>query len=43
VIDQYGVKQYADMPLLANAPAPELSPSAALNSAAQPGLISSPD
>jgi predicted transglutaminase-like cysteine proteinase len=43
VIDQYGVKQYADTPLLANAPAPnrELSPSVALNSAAQPGLISS--
>ena len=45
VIDQYGVKQYADTPLLANAAAPdrELSPSVALNSAAQPGLISPPD
>ena len=39
VIDQYGVMQYADTPLLANVSA-ELAPSAALNLAVDPGLIS---
>ncbi len=42
VIDQHGIMQYADTPLLAAAPAPDpdpvLSPSVALNSAVQPGL-----
>ena len=41
VIDQYGVMQYVDTPLLAVAPDRELAPPVALNSAAQPGLISS--
>jgi predicted transglutaminase-like cysteine proteinase len=42
VIDQHGVMQYADAPLLAAAPAPdrELFRSVALNSAVQPALIS---
>jgi predicted transglutaminase-like cysteine proteinase len=40
VIDQYGVMQYVDAPLLAVAPDPELAPSVALNLAGQPGLIS---
>jgi predicted transglutaminase-like cysteine proteinase len=41
VIDQYGVMQYVDTPLLAVAPDRELAPPVALNSAAQPGLIPS--
>jgi predicted transglutaminase-like cysteine proteinase len=41
VIDQHGVKQYADAPLLAAAPERGLAPSVALNSGFQPGLISS--
>jgi predicted transglutaminase-like cysteine proteinase len=39
VIDQYGVMQYVDTPLLAVAPEP--APSAALNSSVQSGLIAS--
>src|SRR3984893_18667138 len=41
VIDQHGVMQYADAPLMARFPDPELKPPAALNLAAQPSLISS--
>jgi len=41
VIDQYGVMQYADAPLLAVAPDREPAPSVALNSAVQSGLLSS--
>src|SRR5712692_3571101 len=41
VIDQTGVMQYADAPLLAVAPEADLSPSAPLNLAVLPGLISS--
>src|SRR5467141_3112310 len=40
VINQYGVMQYVDAPLLAVAPGRDLSPSAALDLAALPGLIS---
>jgi hypothetical protein len=40
VIDQYGVMQYVDAPMLAAAPDPE--PSAAPKLVAEPGLISSP-
>jgi alkyl hydroperoxide reductase subunit AhpC len=40
VIDQHGVMQYVDTPLLAAAPGRDLSPSAALDLAALPGLIS---
>jgi hypothetical protein len=40
VIDQYGVRQYADTPLLAVAPNRDLAPSVALNLAVPPGLIS---
>jgi hypothetical protein len=40
VIDQYGVMQYVDTPLLAVVPGRDLSPSAALDLAALPGLIS---
>src|SRR6267378_3604999 len=39
VIDQYGVMQYVDTPLLAVVPGRDLSPSAALDLAALPGLI----
>jgi hypothetical protein len=39
VIDQYGVMQYVDAPLLAAAP--DREPSAALKLAVEPGLISS--
>ena len=39
VIDQYSVMQYVDAPLLAVAPGRDLSPSAALDLAALPGLI----
>jgi predicted transglutaminase-like cysteine proteinase len=39
VIDQYGVMQYVDAPLLAGAP--DREPSAALKLAVEPGLISS--
>jgi predicted transglutaminase-like cysteine proteinase len=41
VIDQHGVMQYVDTPLLAGAPGRELARSAALNQASEPGLISS--
>ncbi len=41
VIDQAGVMQYVDTPLLAIAPQPDLAPSIALTLAVQPGLISS--
>jgi predicted transglutaminase-like cysteine proteinase len=41
VIDQAGVMQYADMPLLAVAPEADLSPSAPLNLAVLPGPASS--
>jgi predicted transglutaminase-like cysteine proteinase len=40
VIDQHGVMQYADGPLLANMPAQDPSQPIALNFAVQPGLIS---
>jgi hypothetical protein len=40
VIDQYGVMQYADMPLPANVPDRDIAPSVALNLTVQPGLIS---
>jgi predicted transglutaminase-like cysteine proteinase len=40
VIDQTGVMQYADAPLLATAPGRDLAPSSAQEFAAQPGLIS---
>jgi predicted transglutaminase-like cysteine proteinase len=40
VIDQYGVMQYSDAPLLAVVPDRDIAPSVALNLAAQPGLIS---
>jgi predicted transglutaminase-like cysteine proteinase len=43
VIDRHGVMQYADTPLLAQLPDRELAPPAALNLAAQPGLISPSD
>ena len=39
VIDQYGVMQYVETPLLAVAPGRDPSPSAALDLAALPGLI----
>ena len=41
VIDQYGVKRYADPPLLAVAPDRDRAPSVALNLAVPPGLIPS--
>jgi predicted transglutaminase-like cysteine proteinase len=41
VIDQYGVMQYVDAPLLASAPGRDLAPVAALDLAAPPGLTSS--
>jgi predicted transglutaminase-like cysteine proteinase len=40
VIDQYGVMQYVDTPLLAGVPDRDVSPSAPLNLAVLPGLIS---
>jgi predicted transglutaminase-like cysteine proteinase len=40
VIDQHGVMRYGDTPLLAHAPALDLAPSVALNSALAPGLVS---
>jgi predicted transglutaminase-like cysteine proteinase len=40
VIDQHGVMQYADPPLLANLPDRDAAPPLALNLAAQPGMIS---
>jgi predicted transglutaminase-like cysteine proteinase len=40
VIDQYGVMQYSDAPLLAAVPERDLAPSVATDLAAQPGLIS---
>jgi predicted transglutaminase-like cysteine proteinase len=39
VIDQHGVMQYADAPLLARLPDQDLAPPAVPNLAAQPGLI----
>src|SRR5882757_270725 len=41
VIDQYGVMQYDDAPLLAVVPDRDLAPSVAQNLAVEPGLISS--
>jgi hypothetical protein len=41
VIDQHGVMQYVDTPLLAAVSGQELAPSVTLNSASEPGLISS--
>jgi predicted transglutaminase-like cysteine proteinase len=41
VIDQDGVMQYADAPLLANAPERAFAPSVAADPAVRPGLISS--
>ena len=43
VIDQQGVMQYADAPLLANVPGRDVVPPVALNLAVQPGLISPPN
>jgi predicted transglutaminase-like cysteine proteinase len=43
VIDQHGVMQYVDTPLLASAAEHDLAPSVALNVTAQPGLISPPN
>ena len=43
VIDRYGVMQYADTPLLANAPNRNAAPPVALNLAMQAGLISPAD
>ncbi len=43
VIDQYGVMQYADATLLAAMPGQPPAPSMALNTASEPGLISSAD
>jgi predicted transglutaminase-like cysteine proteinase len=43
VIDQYGVSQYVDAPLLANIPGGNPAPSVALDLAVEPGLISSSD
>ena len=40
VIDQHGVMQYADAPLLANLPNPDSSPPVALKLAVQPGMVS---
>lgn len=40
VIDQHGVMQYVDTPLLAGVPGPDIAPSVALTSAVEPGLIS---
>jgi predicted transglutaminase-like cysteine proteinase len=40
VIDQTGVMRFADTPMLASAPARNLSPLTTLNLAAEPGLIS---
>ena len=40
VIDQYGVMQYVDTPLLAGVPDRDVSPSAPLNLTVLPGLIS---
>ena len=40
VIDQYGVMQYADAPLLADVPDRDAAPPVTLNLAVQPGLIS---
>jgi predicted transglutaminase-like cysteine proteinase len=40
VIDQHGVMQYADPPLLANLPNPDIPPPVAVNLAVQPGIIS---
>jgi predicted transglutaminase-like cysteine proteinase len=40
VIDQHGVMQYVEPPMLAGVAERELAPSVALNVAAQPGLIS---
>jgi predicted transglutaminase-like cysteine proteinase len=40
VIDQHGVMQYVDAPLLVGGPARDLAPSLALSSTVQPGLIS---
>jgi predicted transglutaminase-like cysteine proteinase len=40
VIDQHGIMQYVDTPLLANLPGQEPAASVALNLAVQPGLIS---
>ncbi len=40
VIDQHGVMQYADTPLLARAAEPDVAPSATSNVTARPGLIS---
>jgi predicted transglutaminase-like cysteine proteinase len=39
VIDQHGVMQYADTPVLANLPDRDASPPLALNMAVQPGMI----
>jgi predicted transglutaminase-like cysteine proteinase len=40
VIDQHGIMQYVDTPLLASMPGRDLAPSTALNLAVEPGLIS---
>ena len=43
VIDQYGVKQYVDTPLMAKLPDRDVAPPAALSLAVRPGLISPAD
>src|SRR5277367_2620187 len=43
VIDQHGVMQYVDAPLLANLPDRDLAPLMALNLIAPPGPVSSPN
>jgi predicted transglutaminase-like cysteine proteinase len=43
VIDQYGVMQYVDTPLLASAPSRDPAAAAALQSAIEPGLIAFSD
>jgi hypothetical protein len=43
VIDQHGVMQYIDTPLLAGLPGRDPLPSVAMRLAAQPGLISPAD
>jgi hypothetical protein len=40
VIDQYGVMRYDDTPLVASVPDRDVAPSATLNSAIEPGMVS---
>jgi predicted transglutaminase-like cysteine proteinase len=43
VIDQHGIMQYGNAPLLAGLPDRDLAPAVAFNAATQPGVISSPN